>query len=938
MAGIAEKLYPPVIPGSIPAFYSSNINGTAAIIAVPFSMNKAVGYDDIDGFKLKIKTVQSNTYLTTLTAVKNSDDFANRVVKFNWPNPQSSADESFKKIKIGQFLKVQMAYYQGSIENPVIGYYSTVGVVKYTSQPTISLIFNQENYEQNSILPFQEIYYGKYEPGLDKSERPYSYIFSLYDRWGTLIETSGWKLHNSKLEMSEINDLNTTNDFYSFETTLIKNQKYKIQYGVKTINNLEIYTPMYECMDVDVGIIDLNTTLYAENVFDDGYIKIYFDENNFDYTDSNKPISIEVSRAEKTDGYSSWKIIKKAYFSNIYKVFQWSFKDFTIEQGMYYKYAFRQYDANGNHTTLCIAKNVHTGNEEIFADFEDMFLWDGERQLKIRFNPKVTSFKTTLLESKVDTIGSRYPFIFRNGSVAYKEFPISGLISYLMDDNSLFLNHIDDLDIYMSDSLVRDSSPSQETKYLQTATLNLVGYNILAERKFKIKLLDWLNNGKIKLFRSPAEGNYLVRLMNISLSPEDKLNRMLHTFSATAYEMEEFSYKNLSELGLIKMDEIEEEKIYTESVPLVRVIRHEFEKIQNGESVKINNYNIINLLSIKTTSGNHFPNFYVRLGEDSPDAKTIILTREFILQAKNKEFPDVYFNATDNISGYNNTIKQVINYILDNLDVLQEKISFYWKDLLIFSDYSLEQLENISQNEQNEAINVSCLRIKTKCEQLLNQFEVYIDEFLKIFSNELKYASSRQISTYFINKIKPIFWQDMIDLVGDALLTYQYKSSEILTGELINNGKIIDNIAIKNVIETIVGPVDKSFYYEDNEKDEGLLQFFVLNFRRKIEMPVPSEGSYLDKSCLYYTENNGEKQYYMLKENQENSGLQPIEIDEISDNTISLIDEVGLTYNFNTIPIISLTDRLYKEIHLGAFYCADCAYQVKIINYKNNNE
>jgi hypothetical protein len=133
---------------------------------------------------------------------------------------------------------------------------------------------------------------------------------------------------------------------------------------------------------------------------------------------------------------------------------------------MWYKYSFRQYDKNGNHTTLCIAKNIETGKEEIFADFEDMFLWDGERQLKIRFNPKVSSFKTTLLESKIDTIGSRYPFIFRNGSVAYKEFPISGLISYLADENSLFLNHVTDLNIYMADTIMRDGSPSDETQYL----------------------------------------------------------------------------------------------------------------------------------------------------------------------------------------------------------------------------------------------------------------------------------------------------------------------------------------------------------------------------------------------------------------------------------------------------------------------------------------
>ena len=43
-----------------------------------------------------------------------------------------------------------------------------------------------------------------------------------------------------------------------------------------------------------------------------------------------------------------------------------------------------------------------------------------------------------LLESKVDTIGSKHPFIFRNGNVGYKEFPISGLISYLSDENDLF--------------------------------------------------------------------------------------------------------------------------------------------------------------------------------------------------------------------------------------------------------------------------------------------------------------------------------------------------------------------------------------------------------------------------------------------------------------------------------------------------------------------
>jgi hypothetical protein len=59
-----------------------------------------------------------------------------------------------------------------------------------------------------------------------------------------------------------------------------------------------------------------------------------------------------------------------------------------------------------------------------------MFLYDGVRQLKVRFNPKVASFKVDIPEQKLETIGSKYPFIFRNGNVYYHEFPISGLISY----------------------------------------------------------------------------------------------------------------------------------------------------------------------------------------------------------------------------------------------------------------------------------------------------------------------------------------------------------------------------------------------------------------------------------------------------------------------------------------------------------------------------
>jgi hypothetical protein len=90
---------------------------------------------------------------------------------------------------------------------------------------------------------------------------------------------------------------------------------------------------------------------------------------------------------------------------------------------MKYKYSIQQYNDKGLFSERILS-------DEIYADFEHSYLFDGERQLKIMFNPKVTSFKIDRQEAKIETIGSKFPFIFRNGNVEYKEFPISGLISY----------------------------------------------------------------------------------------------------------------------------------------------------------------------------------------------------------------------------------------------------------------------------------------------------------------------------------------------------------------------------------------------------------------------------------------------------------------------------------------------------------------------------
>jgi hypothetical protein len=98
----------------------------------------------------------------------------------------------------------------------------------------------------------------------------------------------------------------------------------------------------------------------------------------------------------------------------------------------------------------------------------------------------------------------------------------------------------------------------------------LTGENYRREREFKLDVMEWLNNGQPKLFRSPAEGNYIVRLMNISLSPNDTLGRMLHTFTCSATEIAAPTFENFYDYGFVVEDYTETRNMKINQINLTR--------------------------------------------------------------------------------------------------------------------------------------------------------------------------------------------------------------------------------------------------------------------------------------------------------------------------------------------------------------------------------
>ena len=181
------------------------------------------------------------------------------------------------------------------------------------------------------------------------------------------------------------------------------------------------------------------------------------------------------------------------------------FKDYSCD--IFTKYTYR---INGKDTEILTTPEII---------FEDIILFDnnsaGGAQL-IRFNPSISSVKRVQAESVTQTLGGKYPVIRRNGDMDYYTFTLGGLISTLALKNQY-------------------TNEAQRT---------------LEERKFRKEFIDGLCNGHVKLFKAGPEGMMLVRITNVSLTPETKLGRDIYSFSATVTEVANATVDNLRRFNI----------------------------------------------------------------------------------------------------------------------------------------------------------------------------------------------------------------------------------------------------------------------------------------------------------------------------------------------------------------------------------------------------
>lgn len=304
------------------------------------------------------------------------------------------------------------------------------------------------------------------------------------------------------------------------------------------LNNLNL-----EKIDYNIRIYFTTQSLYSS--YNDFYITIV---GNQEWEEFNPIINIEndnnyginniqiinqsddvnfkkmyIRRSSSLNNFKTWEVLKMITLENgnISTVIE----DNTIESMIWYKYSIQvEYLKNGNITYTPIIET-----EAVINDFYDAMLSQADRQLKMSYNFSISSYKKNVSRNKFDTLGSQYPKFVENGVLNYVSMQITGLISSQMDEQEMFLKKSD---IF--------SSEVNELYNNYNFNNNITDYNdFLWERTFRQELLDWLNNGEPKLFRSETEGNLVVILADVSLSPFQGTSRRLYNFSATLYEVAE---------------------------------------------------------------------------------------------------------------------------------------------------------------------------------------------------------------------------------------------------------------------------------------------------------------------------------------------------------------------------------------------------------------
>lgn len=316
---------------------------------------------------------------------------------------------------------------------------------------------------------------------------------------------------NNKNSINEINykvdmSLLIVNTNYQMRITYETNNGYgkTTYYPIKIVDYTNVTNiTCLKNVDEENGIITLN--INGLNNYSNGYLVI--------------------RRSSHYSDFKYWELIGAYDISSLNSL---TVKDTTIESMTGYRYQLQYINGNTIYSPVYVEDN-----DIIHCDFYGGLFSDEEKMLRISFDFQLSNRANAVNRSKIDTLGGQYPIFTQNSKLKYHTYNISGRIS-TEDNGELFLPK---QEIFGTEYYKYRYNPITASPHNAECQGIKPNNDWLYEREYRDAVEEWLNNGKPKLFRSMTEGNMVIMLDGITMTPDTVLGRRLYNFNATMYEI-----------------------------------------------------------------------------------------------------------------------------------------------------------------------------------------------------------------------------------------------------------------------------------------------------------------------------------------------------------------------------------------------------------------
>ena len=397
---------------------------------------------------------------------------------------------------------------------------------------------------------------------------------------GEILDKTDWVYTSNNIEPNKIYWLaDTTNakadDILDVIIDFVTKNQYSFSktYQMK-ISNFDTFEFSPRWTFQSVVLNEFNSLSEQIVTEEDGYVKFKIT------SEENLPQGfLYVTRASSLDNFKKWELVSCTKNTG---TIDKDFIDPTVSSLVKYRYACQYIiKKNGNWSSTKYSVNKNGQAVYIYPNFHDILIMRQNRQLAIRYNAQITSYSKVTNRQVINTLGSKYPKFAENAHINYKKFTLTGLLTAESDFNRKFLNdrdyakNMEDYDKYMDgqyevrNDTVSDGELTYETISARSYPNTLAATEHLTpntlhdlypkdnwwwEREFREQVINWLNDGEPKLFRSMTEGNIAVMITDISLTPNTQIGRRTYNISMTAYEIGDGnSLEELSSLGIINV-------------------------------------------------------------------------------------------------------------------------------------------------------------------------------------------------------------------------------------------------------------------------------------------------------------------------------------------------------------------------------------------------